>query len=70
MRLRTAGNEIEAKLAKTSLRVGEISLSQLKVTIAPFKRKGIDGLLGMNFFKHFEFQIDQTKNLLLLNPKD
>ena len=69
--LKTAGNEINAKLCEASvLEVGNIRLENIKVTVAPFKRDGIDGLLGMNFFKHFKFFINQDEGILYLEPKN
>ncbi|MEA1880553.1 MAG: retropepsin-like aspartic protease [Campylobacterota bacterium] len=68
--LQTAGNDINAKLSKaSSMRVGDLELSNIKVTVAPFKREGVDGLLGMNFLKKFNFYIDQDKHTLHLNAK-
>ncbi len=68
--LKTAGNEISAKLCQASqMNIGNLQLSNIKVTIAPFKRQGIDGLLGMNFFKQFKFFIDQDAGMLYLDPK-
>ncbi|CAA6826429.1 MAG: Unknown protein [uncultured Sulfurovum sp.] len=68
--LQTAGNDIAAKLSKaSSMRVGNLELSDIKVTVAPFKREGVDGLLGMNFLKKFNFYIDQDKHTLHLNAK-
>ncbi len=69
--LQTAGNDVRAKLGRAeSLRIGNLALSNIEVTIAPFKREGIDGLLGMNFFKQFRFYINQEDNVLYLNPKN
>ncbi len=68
--LKTAGNEISAKLCEASqMSMGNLMLSNIRVTIAPFKRQGIDGLLGMNFFKQFKFFIDQDEGILYLDPK-
>jgi len=68
--LQTAGNNINAKLCNaSSMKVGNLELSNMEVTVAPFKRDGIDGLLGMNFFKQFTFFINQEENVLYLNPK-
>jgi clan AA aspartic protease (TIGR02281 family) len=68
--LQTAGNNVSAKLCNaSSLRVGNLDLSNIEVTIAPFKREGIDGLLGMNFFKQFTFFINQEESILYLNPR-
>jgi len=68
--LQTAGNDIQAKLCNAeTMRMGNLELANLKVTLADFKRDGIDGLLGMNFFKQFTFFINQDENVLYLNPK-
>ncbi len=68
--LQTVGNDISAKLANvSSMQMGNLVLSNTKVTIATFQRNGIDGLLGMNFFKQFSFFIDQDESVLYLNSK-
>jgi len=68
--LQTAGNTIQASLCKVStFQVGNLQLNNMDVTIAPFKRAKIDGLLGMNFFKLFRFYIDQEEGILYLNKK-
>ena len=68
--LQTAGSDIQAKLCNAeTMRMGNLELANLKVTLADFKRDGIDGLLGMNFFKQFTFFINQDENVLYLNPK-
>ena len=68
--LQTAGNDVQAKLCNISnMKVGNLELSHIDVTLAPFKRDGIDGLLGMNFFKHFQFFINQDEAVLYLNNK-
>jgi len=68
--LQTAGNDVHAKLCSAStMKIGNLELSNIQVTIAPFKRDGIDGLLGMNFFKQFTFFINQEEDILYLNPK-
>ena len=68
--LETAGNNVNAKLCNAhSMKIGNLELSNIEVTTAPFKRDGIDGLLGMNFFKQFTFFINQDEDMLYLNPK-
>jgi len=70
LHMQTAGGDINAQLCKVdSMRIGDLELSNMKVTTAPFKRKGIDGLLGMNFFNKFEFFINQEEGILYLNSK-
>jgi clan AA aspartic protease (TIGR02281 family) len=69
--LDTVGGEINANFAVAeSLIVDNIELKNFKLTVAPFKKSGIDGLLGMNFFKKFDFKIDQNKQLLYLKLKE
>ena len=48
-----------------SLTVGNVVLEQLEVGV--LELKGIDGLLGMNFLKHFRFFIDQHALVLRLS---
>lgn len=70
LRLQTAGGDVTAELRKaSSMRVGDLELSDMEVTTAPFQREGIDGLLGMNFLNKFAFYIDQKTNILYLNNK-
>ena len=70
MVLQTVGNDIQAKLCNVKrLTVGNLTLSNVNVTVAPFQREGVDGLLGMNFFKQFSFFIDQEASILYLNPR-
>jgi len=68
--LKTAGEDVYATLCKADiLRVGDLEISNIQVTTAPFKRENADGLLGMNFLNRFSFYIDQKKDILYLNPK-
>ena len=68
--LNTAGGRIIGELYTTdSLRVQNIELKDFKITVAPFKNQHTDGLLGMNFFKRFDFKIDQEKAILYLEYK-
>lgn len=68
--MQTAGDPVEAKMCQAAvLRVGDIELEKVKFIASPFNRDNMDGLLGMNFFKKFDFHIDQDDNKLYLNPK-
>ena len=68
--LQTAGGDIQAKLCTVSLlEVGRLKLSNIQVTVSAFTQEGIDGLLGMNFFKQFTFFVDQERNILYLKEK-
>jgi len=49
-----------------SLNVGDWQVEQLEVGV--LELKGMDGLLGMNFLKHFRFFIDQHAYRLRLSP--
>ena len=50
-----------------SLAVGDWEVNQLEVgVLSEFGGSGIDGLLGMNFLRHFQFFIDQNEALLRL----
>ena len=49
-----------------SLTVGEWQVEQIEVGV--LELKGMDGLLGMNFLKHFRFFIDQHAYMLRLSP--
>jgi len=70
LRLQTAGGDVQASLCKAStMQVGNLELHDIQVTTAPFKREGIDGLLGMNFLNKFEFFINQEEGVLYLNSK-
>jgi predicted aspartyl protease len=66
--LNTAGGEIIAGVAvANNLIVDGIEFKDFNLTVANFKREGVDGLLGMNFFEKFDFKIDQTRQLLYIN---
>lgn len=49
-----------------SLTVGEWQVEQVEVGV--LELNGMDGLLGMNFLKHFRFFIDQHAHMLRLSP--
>ena len=68
--LDTANGKIEASLQKVnSLKIGELELKDINITSSEFKQNGIDGLLGMNFFKLFDFKIDQENSILYLKSR-
>ncbi len=67
--LNTVNGEIVAKIYKLSLSIADLELEDLEVTVAPFKQEGVDGLLGMNFFKKFRFNINQDEAILYLRWK-
>lgn len=67
----TANGPVRTPIYKLdSLTVGDWKVNQLEVGVLDLKGgSDIDGLLGMNFLRHFQFYIDQTEALLLLSDK-
>jgi clan AA aspartic protease (TIGR02281 family) len=68
--LNTAGGTITASIYQ----VDEFSIQGYIVNdfifaVSSFVSEGNDGLLGMNFLKHFDFHIDQNNGLLVLKNK-
>ncbi len=54
-----------------SLVIGEFEVTNLSVgSLQLINTSEVDGLLGMNFLRHFRFFIDQEKNLLRLSLSD
>ena len=69
--LHTPAGEISSKLQQAqSFKIKELELKDFKLVTTPFKQNKADGLLGMNFFKQFQFKIDQEKSLLYLSGKE
>jgi len=70
VKLGTAGGTIVADLClANTFSLDGIALQNFKIMVAPFEQKGVDGLLGMNFFQKFKFFIDQKASLLYLSSK-
>ena len=67
----TAGGRIKAPIIKlNSLAMDEVVVENIEAgVIGEFDNKKFDGLLGMNFLRHFEFFIDQNKHKLQLSPR-
>lgn len=65
----TANGVVEAPVVSVRhLGVGNTGIRGLPVGALPLGLpKGIEGLLGMNFFRHYEFRIDQNGNTLHLD---
>ena len=65
----TANGRIRAPIYKlSSLTVGDWSVNQLEIGVLDLSGgSNIDGLLGMNFLRHFQFFIDQNEALLRLS---
>lgn len=69
--LNTAGGEIVANIKEAeSFSLGNLELRNFHIVSASFENENYDGLLGMNFFKKFQFKIDQNNSLLLLSRKN
>ena len=66
----TANGTIQAPMVDVqdlslgAVTVKELPVAAVNVSLAP----EIDGLLGMNFLRHYQFRIDQSGNVLVLNP--
>ena len=65
----TANGPVRAPIYKLdSLSVGDWQVSQLEIGVLDLSGgSNIDGLLGMNFLRHFQFFIDQNEALLRLS---
>jgi len=66
----TAGGRIKAPvITLDSLALGGVVVENIEVgVIGEFDNNPFDGLLGMNFLRHFEFFIDQNERKLQLSP--
>ena len=65
----TANGPVQAPIYKLdSLLVGDWQVNQLEIAVLDLSsHSNIDGLLGMNFLRHFQFFIDQNEALLRLS---
>jgi len=65
----TANGRVRAPVyVLESLSVGDWKVSNLEIGVLDLSGgSAIDGLLGMNFLKHFQFFIDQNEALLRLS---
>lgn len=68
----TAGGVVDAPVITLGhLSIGNAVINALAVgALALPLPAGIDGLLGMNFLRHFQFRIDQERRLLILDLPD
>jgi len=69
-RFNTANGVVDASIfVLDSLSMGEQSINNLEVgSLSSEHFQAADGLLGMNFLKHFKFFIDQGESVLRLMP--
>ena len=67
----TLTGDITSKLQEVqSFKIDDIELKDFQLVTTAFKGRKADGLLGMNFFKKFKFQIDQEAGMLYLEEKE
>lgn len=66
----TANGTIQAPMVDIEdLSIGSVAVKELSVAAVNLSMSGeIDGLLGMNFLRHYQFRIDQDAKVLYLNP--
>ncbi len=68
--LNTAGGQIRSTLVKlNSLSVGGQPIRNLNVASLDHFKSDADGLLGMDYLRHFKFVLDQSNRSLHLTPK-
>ena len=67
----TAGGRVKAPIVRLdSLALDGVVVENIEVgVIGELNGNPFDGLLGMDFLRHFEFFIDQNANTLQLNPR-
>jgi clan AA aspartic protease (TIGR02281 family) len=71
-RFNTANGQTQAPVYRVKqIAIGDYVLDDLAVVVLPLEHMNdADGLLGMNFLRAFQFQIDQSKAQLLLTPRE
>lgn len=69
--INTAGGTVRADVYRVNLfRIEEFVIRDIEFVVMDISPGGGSvGLLGMNFLRHFQFQIDQQYNLLTLSPQ-
>jgi len=67
----TANGIVRGRMMQVEkLQIGEYTLTDVRVAVQPTEfGEGVEGLLGMNVLRHFQFQIDQDKHRLLMSPR-
>lgn len=68
--LNTAGGQVTAPIYQFErFQIDEFFVDKMNFVVLPIEGvSNYDGLLGMNFLKHFKFEIDQENNLFILSP--
>jgi clan AA aspartic protease (TIGR02281 family) len=59
----------ENLIAVNKLQVDDITLNNFNFVTSKLNNPNDDGVIGMNFFKKFDFKIDQEENLLYLSGR-
>jgi len=72
--INTAGGVVEAPIYQfSSFEIGDYRIPNMQFVVMRLENSGSknngDGLLGMNYLKAFNFQIDQENSRLLLKPR-
>ncbi|MGW8311216.1 MAG: aspartyl protease family protein [Thiogranum sp.] len=64
----TANGRVRAPIYRLeTLTVGDWQIGDIEVGMLDLNDPGVDGLLGMNFLRHFRFYIDQSEAVLRLS---
>lgn len=68
--LNTAGGQVNAPIYEFErFQIDDFYIDNMQFVVLPLENThSYNGLLGMNFLKHFKFEIDQENNLLILSP--
>ncbi len=68
--LNTAGGQVNAPVYQFErFDIDGFFVDKIQFVVMPIEgMNDFDGLLGMNFLKHFKFEIDQQNNVLILSP--
>ena len=70
IQLNTAGGFVKAKEVQiNTFSISDTTVKNMKLISTKMYDDSFDGLLGMSFFKHYDFYIDQVNSILHLNPK-
>lgn len=66
----TANGRVQAPIVRIdSLSLGDQTVKAIEVAVIDLPSDNLDGLLGMNFLRHFDFFIDQDNHILRLSVR-
>jgi predicted aspartyl protease len=73
-KINTAGGVVDSPIYRfSSFAIGDYRIAEMQFVVMDLDNSGSkkngDGLLGMNFLKVFNFQIDQQNSRLILKPR-